>query len=107
MHFAQLLLRHFTRRAEQKILGVRIHREGDHFADILFIPQQHQHPVNARRHARVRRSAILERVVERTEPRLHILGRVTGQLKALTIMSGRWLRTAPEESSTPLQTISY
>ena len=65
MHLPKLLLRHIIRRAAQKILCRAAHRESDDFTDILFSPEKHNHEVDSRRHARMRRRAELKCVIYR------------------------------------------
>ena len=57
VHFPKLLLRHPPWGAAHKILRIPIHRKGNYLPDILFSPQQHNHPVYPWCHACMGRAA--------------------------------------------------
>ena len=61
MQFLQLLWFHFRRRIRHHIASGLVLGEGDHFADVRFVRQQHDQAVDAGGHAAVRRRAVLER----------------------------------------------
>jgi F-type H+-transporting ATPase subunit b len=84
-----------------------VHREENDFADVRLVGQQHDDAVDARRRAAVRRRAELEGVEHAAEARLDVFRRIAGDLERLVHDVGRWLRIAPEDSSMPLQTMSY
>ena len=69
MHVVELLLLHGRGRVHQQIARLGVHGEGDDFADIDGIRNEHDHAVDAGRHARVGRRAVLEGVIERGELR--------------------------------------
>ena len=72
MCFSQLCLSDNTRCAAHEILCVAVHWEGNHFANVVFISQQHDHSVDTRGHTGVWRGTKLESVVECTEFRLQV-----------------------------------
>ena len=67
MNLTKLLLRHLTRRAAHKVLSRTAHGKGNNLPDVFLPPQQHNHPVHARRHACMRRRAKLECIVQSAE----------------------------------------
>ena len=67
VYFAKLLFGYLCGCAEQKILSVRVHRECDNLSYALIACEEHYHTVNTGCHTCVRRSAVLERIVERAE----------------------------------------
>ena len=77
------MLGDFARSAAHQILCVAVHRECDDLADVLLVAQQHNHAVNARCHACMRRCTKLEGIVQRAELLLEIFFGVTGNLKCL------------------------
>ena len=89
-------------------LRLLVHREGDDLADVRLVGQQHDDAVDAGRDAAVRRRAVVEgaaacrRTAAPPPP-----GCSRRCSNALNMISGRWLRMAPEHSSMPLQTMSY
>ena len=80
---AQLLRRRRRRRAHQQVLGALVHREQRDLAQVLLARQQHHDAVDARRHAAVRRRAVLEGAVHAAETLDHRLLAVAGDLERL------------------------
>ena len=62
---------------------------------------------DAGRDPAMRRRTVLERAVHAAEPLLQHVFRMTRNGESLAHHVGRWFRIAPEESSIPLQTMSY
>ena len=74
-----------------------VHRQQRDLAQVLHAGKQHHDAVDAGRHAAVRRRAILEGAVQAAEAVVHRLLAVRPVISnAFTIVSGMWLRIAPE-----------
>lgn len=91
----------------QQVLRVLRHRKGNDLTDVRLLREQHHDAIDTRRETAVRRRPVPECREHAAEPLLHFLRAVARELKARSMMSGRWLRMAPLDNSTPLQTMSY
>src|ERR1700685_2066399 len=80
---AQLLRRRGRRRAHEQVLGALVHGEKRDFAQVLLAREQHHDAVHARRHAPVRRGAIVERAIHAAKPLDHRFLAVARALEGL------------------------
>ena len=69
------------RGAHHQVLALLVEREGDDFADIGLVGQQHDDAVDAGRRAAMRRGAEAEGVEHAAEAGLDFLGAVAGDLE--------------------------
>src|SRR5437868_12261139 len=83
VQLAQLLGRHLGGGAHQQVVGLLVHGEQGHLAQVLGADQQHHHAVDAGRHAAVRRGAVLERSIHPAEALLHHLRPEPGDAERL------------------------
>ena len=83
MQLIELLLFDGGGGAHHDVLGVLVHGEGDDLADGALAREEHDHAVDARGDARVRRRAVAEGVVHGGELLLHVLLAQTHQLEGL------------------------
>ena len=107
VNLTELLLCNLARCSAHKILCISIHWEWDDLSDILLVSEKHDHSVHTRSHTCMRWCSELECIVECSELLLQIISVYPAISNALTMIFMSWFLTAPDESSIPLQTISY
>ena len=81
VQFLELLHRHLGGGGHHEVLGGLVHREGDHFADVLLVAQDHHQTIEARGDASVRRRAVLEGFDHVTKTGINLLFRVARDLE--------------------------
>src|SRR5258708_566410 len=81
VQLAQLFLGDFAGRAHQQVLGLLVHREGDNFANVFLLGQQHDDAVHAGGDAAVRRGAELEGVDHAAKIAFNHFWPLTGDLE--------------------------
>ena len=83
MKLGQRAVIHIGRRRHHQILGLAVHREQDHLADVRLVGNQHHHAVDAGRDAAVRWRTEAEGVDHRREFFIHHAVIIAGNLERL------------------------
>src|SRR5690348_13025497 len=76
VEFLEALGRHRGGGLHQEVLGLLGHREGDDFADVRGVGEQHDDAVDARSRAAMRRRAVAKGLEHAAKPRLDLCRRI-------------------------------